>query len=187
MFDSNLIFARAPNWPYDEITNDDGCRGLFDPSNDDQQLRLQLECAGGGPGSRIRTAIGSEDHNFYMDRTVLPDPLWWFSFVEPWLSYKELFGFLPLEFALSLLEKAGVPPLYRLGLGFQWNFLDAERDGFSETDFAEILHELELFQKPLDIELERMEKRSTYQIWRKLRRDLRPVHQYWSEQPKFYT
>ena len=128
------------------MTNDDGCRGLSEPSDDDQQqLRLQLEYAG------------------------------------------ELFGFLPLEFALSLLEKAGVPPLYRLGLGFQWNFLDAERDGFSEMDFAEILRELQLFQKPLDIELEQMEKRSTYQIWRKLRRDLRPVHQYWSEQPKFYT
>ena len=142
---------------------------MLEESNDEHQPRLQHEYAGGGPGSRIRIAVGAGDNSFIIDSSVLPDPPWWFLFVNPWLNYKERFCLLPLEFALLLLERTHVPPLYRLGLGFQWGFLDTKRDGFSRGEFTEILRELKLLHDPLDVELKRIEKRSKYQIWRRLK------------------
>jgi len=52
---------------------------MFD-SRKDEEPKLQLELAGGGPGSRVRTAVGAGDEDFRIDRTVLPEPPFWFRF-----------------------------------------------------------------------------------------------------------
>jgi hypothetical protein len=155
--------------------------------NDAELPKLQLETAGGGPGSRVKTAVATGDHDFHIDRSVLPNAPWWFDILRSWkkISYSQLFCTLPLEVALSLLENAQIPPLYRLGLGLKWGFLDPVRDGFSHSDLAEIMREAELLlDDRLGPELEIIERRSTYQIWRKLRHELQSaVDEYWREHP----
>lgn len=163
---------------------------MFAESHDDeeQKPRLELEYSGSGPGSRIKTAIGAGDDNSQIDPSVLPDPPWWFSFVDPRINYRSLFCTLPLEVALKLLEEVEVPPLYRLGLGFQWGFLDDRRDGFMRGDLAEIMRALGVLTGSLDKELAKIEKRSTYQIWRKRRGTLKlDIHEYWSNRPGLYS
>jgi hypothetical protein len=156
---------------------------------DEHQPQPQHEYAGGGPGSRIRTAIGASDNDFYMDPSTLPDPPLWFVFVRPWLKldYKQLFCTLPMEVALSLLEKARVPPTYRLALGLQWGFIDSEREGFSWGDMADILRDRDLLKNSIDIEVEKIEARSKYQIWRTCRHELSTiVEKYWSLHYRLY-
>jgi hypothetical protein len=146
------------------------------------QPQPQHEYAGGGPGSRIRTAIGAADNSSHIDPSTLPDPPWWFTLARPWIKvdYKPTFRALPTEVALSFLEKAQVPPLYRLALGVHWGFIDSERDEFSWLDLAEIMRDLELLRVPFETEMERIEARSKYQIWRRFRHELRTnIERYW--------
>src|SRR5580698_2329907 len=95
-------------------------------TNEPEKPRLQLEFAGDGPGSRVRTAVGAADSDFHIDPSRLPPVPWWFRILKRWrkITYSETFSGLPVEFALSLLEKAEIPPLYRLGLGVKWGFID---------------------------------------------------------------
>jgi hypothetical protein len=47
--------------------------------------KLQMEFAGGGPGSIIRTAIGADSDgggDAFLDPAWLPDPAWWFFLLE---------------------------------------------------------------------------------------------------------
>jgi hypothetical protein len=158
-------------------------RQMLEEPFDKQLPQPQHEYAGGGPGSRFRTAIGAADNNSRMDPSTLPDPPWWFALAGPWIKvdYMPTFRALPTEIALSLLEKAQVPPLYRLALGLQWGFIDSEREEFSWLDLAEIMRDLELLRVPMDIEMERIEARSKYQIWRKFRHELpAKIEGYWT-------
>ncbi len=156
---------------------------MFDELNEADKPRLQLEVAGGGPGTRIRTAIAAGDDASHIDSAVLPNAPWWFGILKSWqkLDYSGVFCTLPLEVALRILEKAGIPPLYRLGLGLKWGFIDPRRDDFALGDLAEILTAAGILEGAIDPELEKIEHRSSYQIWRKLRHDLHSVvDEYWS-------
>ncbi|HEY9776815.1 MAG TPA: hypothetical protein V6C81_23835 [Planktothrix sp.] len=147
---------------------------MFQALDDDDKKkpRLQLEYSGAGPGNKGRTALGySEGDGFpSIDATQLPEPPWWFGLVKACrnLDYSRVLRGCPLLIALHVLERAGVPPIYRLGLGFQWNFIDEERDDFSLLEFVEILYDLNLMKEPIDEVLKRMENRATFRIWRTL-------------------
>lgn len=163
---------------------------MFKQLNEANEPRLQLEVAGGGPGLRRRTAIAAGDDASYIDPSVLPNAPWWFGILRSWqkLDYSGVFCTLPLEVALSLLEKAKIPPLYRVGLGLKWGFIDSGRDNFTLGDLAEILTAAGILEGALDPELARIEQRSTYQIWRKLRHELHSaVDQYWTTNPGLHS
>ncbi len=143
---------------------------MFAESDDDYRPQPQVEYSGGGPGARILTAVGAAGDRPYIDPSTLPDPPWWFVLAKPLLKlhFEKSFCRLPIEVALSTLERAGVPPLYRLALGLHWGFIDSQSEQFSWLDLAEIMREHELLQNPLDTEMARIEARSEFQIWRAL-------------------
>jgi hypothetical protein len=64
----------------------------------------------------------------------------------------------------SILKTAGVPPIYRIGLGLRWGFTIPDRDDFSVEDFALFM----TFRQNPGRVLDAMEYRSTYRIWKTL-------------------
>ncbi len=135
---------------------------------------LQLEYAGGGPGSHGRTALGYEEFGQPLDRSELSEAPWWFVPFAEWnrQKYEIEFSTMSTRRALTLLEAAGIPPLYRLGLGLRWQFGDWNEQNFSLDDFAQILishPECEMgvsSEQALRV-LNNIEKRATYRIWRR--------------------
>ncbi len=102
---------------------------------------MQLEYAGGGPGARGRTALGMDDSGPPLDRRRLPTPPWYAFPFGKWRlkGFRKLFGGFPLKTAMFVLKQHEVPPLYRLGVGLRWGFIDPERDNFSLEDFDVLL------------------------------------------------
>ncbi len=137
--------------------------------------KLQLEPAGGGPGTRRPTAIGTGDFSAdgsHIDLTGLPDAPWWFLGLAPFLTrkFKSQFEALPLDEAMAILHHAKIPPTYRLGLGLRWGFLDPVADNFTHEHFYYLTNS-SIF--PFDgikvrKQLEAIEVRSSYQIWRQI-------------------
>ncbi len=135
---------------------------------------LQLEFAGGGPGSRGRTALGYEEFGQPLDRSELAEVPWWFAPFVEWnrQNYESEFSTMSTQRALTLLGSAGIPPLYKLGLGLRWQFSDWKNHNFSLDDFAQILiehPECEMgvsSDKALTV-LNKIEERATYRIWRR--------------------
>ena len=40
---------------------------------------------------------------------------------------------------MLILSQHGVPPMYRLGVGLRWGFINPEQHNFSEEDYATLL------------------------------------------------
>lgn len=146
---------------------------MYDPESI-QRLELLLQSDGKPPEPPIRTAVGLYDDNHWIDASVLPEPPWWFKFVDFFvrLEYVSVLRPIPLEFALTLLSDADIPPLYRLGLGLRWGFIDREQ-GFTVQDLSLILEESGLLKATIEQELDKIEMRSSYQLWRKGKPSLR--------------
>lgn len=127
---------------------------------------LKLEFAGDGPGQKSITAIGTAGDGPELDRSTLPDPPWWFVFVKGIFkrSFQKSFQKRSLEDAMSTLKILQVPPLYRLGLGLRWGFIIPDRDDFTVEDFATVLQSSAQTSRELDL----IEYRSTYRIWKTL-------------------
>ncbi len=135
---------------------------------------MQLECSGGGPGARGRTALGMDDSGLPLDRSELSEVPWWFVPFVRWVRhiYESEFSTMSTLRALTLLESAGIPPLYRLGLGVRWQFADWLDQNFSLDDFAQVLiaHpecEIGVSSEQALYVLNKIEERSTYRIWRR--------------------
>jgi hypothetical protein len=137
--------------------------------------KLQLEySSGGGAGKKPRTAIGTESGGGpELDRSGLADAPWWFMFNEFWLRrrYKQHFKSLSIGDAMSILRRAEVPPLYRIGLGVRWGFIIPDRDDFTVDDFDLITPSKQNAASKLDL----VERRSTYQIWKHLGPELADI------------
>jgi len=129
-----------------------------------EKPKLLLAYSGEGPGSIAKTRIGTGDGGPELERWHLPDPPWWFLFLEPASRFQVrcFFKELPLERSMVFLKKCGVPPLYRVGLGLRWGFIVPERENFTFSDFTDILISAESPTRQLD----EMERRAVYQLWR---------------------
>src|SRR5262249_4806579 len=110
--------------------------------------RLQTEFSGSGPGNRSKTAIGLEDSGGNIDPSVLDDAPWWFSAIAPFVRshYRQQFHGWPLKTSMVVLERAGIPPIYRLGLGLRWRLIHPIEDDFTTEDFCTILADKELLR-----------------------------------------
>lgn len=138
--------------------------------------KLQLEYSGDGPGQKSKTAVATDGGGPELDRSTLPDAPWWFGFVEVLLKrkYQKHFQKLSLTKAMPILKYAGVPPIYRIGLGLRWGFIIPDRDDFTVEDFGLIMPSS---QAPAQ-ELNSIESRSTYQIWKKVGSRLSTLEQF---------
>jgi hypothetical protein len=70
--------------------------------------------------------------------------------------------------AFQKLAEAGVPPLYRLGLGLRWGFISPE-SGFTSVQLGLIIaqHIFQFRQKPdLNRYIDIIEYRSSYRLWK---------------------
>lgn len=148
-----------------------GTEDLLTPESDDQSppgrgvLPLQPEFSGAGPGSRIKTALGTYGDGPGIDPALLiEDPPFWF-ILFAWRirrNYVTAFRKMPREKALKILSVARIPPLCMLALGLRWGFIDR-----SEFDYLELKtlfdlagHDTTEFGKELD----KQEMRCLYRL-----------------------
>jgi hypothetical protein len=134
---------------------------------------LQLEYAGGGSGSRPRIALGYDEFGKPIDRSGLPGVPFLFLLFAIWEANKlrKQFEDYSPEKSMCILQHAGVPPLYRLGLGLQWGFIHPIRQNFTIEDFS-CLIEIDcdnLFGRYMETEkvLREIELRSAYHLFLK--------------------
>lgn len=148
---------------------------MFQPDRDEpERPKLQLELAGDGPGTNRPTRVGAGHKGGEpdFDRTGLPPEPWWWRFVgsSTRANYRQFFQKQAQDTALRILESAGVPPLYRLGLGLLWDFIIPDRDEFSVEDIAHLLVPPFRNEVPTPQQTRRflqvIESRSTYQLWK---------------------
>jgi hypothetical protein len=156
-------------------------------NGDDEKIpKLQLQYSGGGPGSKVRTAVGASSGDNYISGARLPNPPWWFFVFEK--KQKDLcranYHQMPIAEALASLERAGVPPISRLAVGLEWAFIDPNEDGFSRQDLKELIVGAELGIDPwvqwkmrsaadtpgfvetlFDLQLQFIEAAVVYRLW----------------------
>jgi len=157
-----------------------------DYDEDKAAPKLQLEYAGGGPGSVVRKAAGSADGDNFISGEWLPDPPWWFIFLDKKQRSLSRNQFLSksLNEAFAYLEAIGIPPIPRLAIGIKWGLINPNKDGFSRQDLKELIVDARVGIAPLppipkhcivdpgmvevnfERQLESIESAVAYQLWR---------------------
>jgi hypothetical protein len=159
------------------------------PNQDDDDKtapKLQLEFAGGGPGSIARTAVGAAGGDNFLSGAWLPYPPWWFFCLDKKQRSlcRNRFHPMPLNEAFACLEAAGVPPISRLAVGLKWGFINPNENGFSRQDLKELIVDAKLGVDPsiriaeryssqpgivemiFEMQLESIESAVAYKLWR---------------------